>query len=73
MTYLVAADCPTVPQYRYLLAADDELDDGVERACEWQDDEELRRLERVHEEQEAINEVGQDGDRRFAATEAERR
>jgi len=25
----------SVPQYRYLLAADDELDDGVERACAW--------------------------------------
>src|SRR5215211_3271874 len=25
-----------VPQYRYLLAADDELDDDVERSCAWQ-------------------------------------
>ncbi len=28
-----------VRQYRYLLAADDELDDTVERSCAWQDDE----------------------------------
>jgi len=31
-------------QYRYLLAADDELDDGVERACAWEDDENRNRL-----------------------------
>ncbi len=28
-----------VPEYRYLLAADDELDDGSERECIWEDDE----------------------------------
>ena len=27
-----------VPEYRYLLAADDELDDGAERDCEWSDE-----------------------------------
>ncbi len=27
-----------VPEYRYLLAADDELDDGAERECEWSDE-----------------------------------
>ncbi|EJZ08837.1 ABC transporter ATP-binding protein [Mycolicibacterium vaccae] len=27
-----------VPAYRYLLAADDELDDGSERECAWEDD-----------------------------------
>jgi ATP-binding cassette subfamily B protein len=66
----------TVPQYRYLLAADDELDDRAERSCEWQDDEDMRRLERVHEEQEAINEARaafDKNDRRFATSEAERR
>jgi ATP-binding cassette subfamily B protein len=64
----------TVPQYRYLLAADDELDDGVERACAWQDDEDLRRLERVHEEQEAIDNTRAAFDKnRFATSEAERR
>jgi ATP-binding cassette subfamily B protein len=34
----------TVPQYRYLLAADDELDDGFEHACAWDDDEQRQRL-----------------------------
>jgi hypothetical protein len=33
----------------------------------------MRRLERVHEEQEAADAVCQDGDRRFATSEAERR
>ncbi|AFM19097.1 ABC-type multidrug transport system, ATPase and permease component [Mycolicibacterium chubuense NBB4] len=27
-----------VPEYRYLLAADDELDDGCERQCGWEDE-----------------------------------
>jgi ATP-binding cassette, subfamily B, bacterial len=45
----------TVPQYRYLLAADDELDDGAERVCAWQDDEDRNRLEQVYEEQEALD------------------
>jgi ATP-binding cassette subfamily B protein len=66
----------TVPRYRYLLAADDELDDRTERSCEWQDDEDMRRLERVHEEQEVINEARaafDKNDRRFATSEAERR
>jgi ATP-binding cassette, subfamily B, bacterial len=43
----------TVPQYRYLLAADDELIDDVERACAWQDDEDRNRLGQAYEEQEA--------------------
>lgn len=47
-----------VPQYRYLLAADDELDDACERTCEWEDDEELGRLQRGHDERSAIDEVG---------------
>ncbi|MED5813546.1 ABC transporter ATP-binding protein [Mycolicibacterium sp. 050232] len=47
-----------VPQYRYLLAADDELDDACERSCEWEDDEELSRLQRGHDERSAIDEVG---------------
>lgn len=46
-----------VPQYRYLLAADDELDDACERTCEWEDDEELGRLQRGHDERAAIDEV----------------
>ena len=60
-----------VPQYRYLLAADDELDDGAERACAWQDDEERTRLERMHAEQEVTEEAC---DRReFVPPEVERR
>ncbi|MEV0672513.1 ABC transporter ATP-binding protein [Mycobacterium sp. NPDC050441] len=48
-----------VPQYRYLLAADDQLDDSSERSCEWEDDEALGRLERGHAERAAIDEVGE--------------
>ncbi|MGV0642037.1 ABC transporter ATP-binding protein [Mycolicibacterium sp. XJ2546] len=61
----------TVPEYRYLLAADDELDDGAERACAWEDDKERRRLNLAYEEQEAL-----DRDRvaqRFVTTESEGR
>jgi ATP-binding cassette subfamily B protein len=43
-----------VPEYRYLLAADDELDDSAERSCAWQDDEERKRLCQVHDEREAL-------------------
>lgn len=38
-----------VPEYRYLLAADDELDDGSERECDWEEHEERAHL--AHEEQ----------------------
>jgi ATP-binding cassette subfamily B protein len=40
----------TVPRYRFLLAADDELDDGCEPRCGWEDDDELQRLGRAYEE-----------------------
>ncbi len=60
-----------VPQYRYLLAADDELDDGVERSCAWQDDENRELLGRIHDEQEATD-VAADA-RRFVPSEVERR
>jgi ATP-binding cassette subfamily B protein len=64
----------SVPQYRYLLAADDELDDGVERACAWQDDEDRNRLGQAYEEQEALNKAPAASDRnRFVASEAEGR
>jgi ATP-binding cassette subfamily B protein len=53
-----------VPQYRYLLAADDELDDGCERVCEWEDDEDRTRLDRVIDEHEP---------HRYVTSEAERR
>jgi ATP-binding cassette subfamily B protein len=65
-----------VPQYRYLLAADDELNDGVERACAWQDDEDRDRLGKAYEEQEALNKLraaSDKNDRRLATTEAEGR
>jgi ATP-binding cassette, subfamily B, bacterial len=58
----------TVPQYRYLLAADDELDDGVERACAWQDDEDRSRLDKAHQEQEATDRACESRDREFATT-----
>lgn len=48
-----------VPQYRYLLAADDQLDDASERSCDWEDDEELGRLQRGQAERAAIDEVGE--------------
>jgi ATP-binding cassette subfamily B protein len=60
-----------VPQYRYLLAADDELDDGAERSCAWQDDEDRRRLDRAYAEQEATDEAC--ADRPFVTSEAEAR
>src|SRR3954469_7573544 len=44
----------SVPQYRYLLAADDELDDRAERSCAWEDDENRERLGKAYEEQEAM-------------------
>jgi len=44
-----------VPQYRYLLAADDELDATAERSCAWQADEQRKRLSQVHEEREALD------------------
>lgn len=53
----------TVPQYRYLLAAGDELDDGSERVCDWEDDDDRTRLEHIVEERES----------RYVTSEAERR
>ena len=61
----------SVPQYRYLLAADDELDDGAERACAWQDDEDRSRLDQAYEEQEALER--ERVERRFVTSEAEGR
>ena len=61
----------TVPQYRYLLAADDELDDGCERACDWQEDEDRSRLEVAYDEQEALER--ERVERRFVTSEAEGR
>ena len=39
----------TVPRYRYLLAADDELDDGCPPRPDWEDDDDRERLDRVYE------------------------
>jgi ATP-binding cassette subfamily B protein len=39
------------PEYRYLLSADDELDDGCERSCDWEQDAERERLEQLYLEQ----------------------
>jgi ATP-binding cassette subfamily B protein len=54
----------TVPQYRYLLAADDELDDGAERVCDWEDDEDRTRLEHVVEERLQRGYVTSEAERR---------
>nr|CRL72931.1 ABC transporter-like protein [Mycolicibacterium malmesburyense] len=60
-----------VPRYRYLLAADDELDDGAERACAWEDDRDRSRLDHAVEEQGALHR--DPAQRRYATSEAERR
>jgi ATP-binding cassette subfamily B protein len=59
------------PEYRYLLAADDDLDDGAERSCEWEQDEDRNRLDHLYEECEAAENVA--GERDYVASEAERR
>ena len=64
----------SVPQYRYLLAADDELDDRAERSCVWEDDENRERLGIAYEEQEALYKQRAPSDKtRFVASEAEGR
>lgn len=63
----------SVPQYRYLLAADDELDDGAERSCAWEDDENRSRLGNAYQEQEATERACDNRERPFAITDAERR
>jgi ATP-binding cassette, subfamily B, bacterial len=61
-----------VPRYRYLLAADDELDAAAERNCAWQDDEQRARLCLAHEELEATDAACADP-RSYATTKAEGR
>jgi ATP-binding cassette subfamily B protein len=64
----------SVPQYRYLLAADDELDDRAERSCAWEDDENRERLGMAYEEQEALKkEAAASDETRFVTSEAEGR
>ena len=43
----------TVPRYRYLLAAGDELDDGCAPQPEWEEDDARGRLDRIYEEARA--------------------
>jgi ATP-binding cassette subfamily B protein len=63
-----------VPQYRYLLAADDELDDNAQRSCAWEDDEARSRLCQVYQEREATDAACKtDTARPFATAEAPRR
>jgi len=46
-----------VPEYRYLLSADDELDDGAERSCDWERAADAERLEQRYLEQTQEAEV----------------
>jgi ATP-binding cassette subfamily B protein len=61
----------TAPEYRYLLAADDELDDGAERNCDWEQDEDRSKLDHQYREREVADEVCEDGE--FVTSERERR
>jgi ATP-binding cassette subfamily B protein len=63
----------SVPQYRYLLAADDELDDRTERSCAWEYDENRERLGQAYEEQEALDKTRVAFDQKFVTSEAEGR
>jgi ATP-binding cassette subfamily B protein len=53
------------PEYRYLLAADDDLDEDVERSCDWEQDEDRDRLDHLYQEREAAQNASgeRDGDR----------
>ncbi|MDH6243042.1 ABC transporter ATP-binding protein [Mycobacterium sp. OTB74] len=42
------------PEYRYLLSADDELDDGSERSCDWEQDADRERFEQLYLEQQPV-------------------
>lgn len=61
-----------VPRYRYLLAADDELDDA-EHCCDWQDDEERDRLAQLYQEREALDGARVGNGSVFVRSEVERR
>jgi ATP-binding cassette subfamily B protein len=52
------------PEYRYLLAADEDLDDGSERNCDWEQDEDRSRLDHMYQEREAEDYVASKVDRR---------
>jgi ATP-binding cassette, subfamily B, bacterial len=55
------------PEYRYLLAADDELDDGAERTCDWEQDEDRSRLDHQYREREVV--ITREDDREREAAE----
>ena len=59
------------PEYRYLLAADDDLDEDVERSCDWEQDEDRDRLDHLYQEREAAQNASgeRDGDREREAAE----
>jgi ATP-binding cassette subfamily B protein len=52
------------PAYRYLLAADEDLDDGSERNCDWEQDEDRSRLDHMYRERESEDYVTSKVDRR---------
>jgi ATP-binding cassette, subfamily B, bacterial len=54
------------PEYRYLLAADDDLDDGAERTCDWQQEEDRTRLDHRYREREVVNAREDDREREVA-------
>ncbi|OBB61918.1 ABC transporter [Mycobacterium sp. 852013-51886_SCH5428379] len=60
-----------VPQYRYLLAADDELDDGAEPVADWESAEDRARLQHAYTAHEAAEEAC--ADPRFVTSEADGR
>jgi ATP-binding cassette, subfamily B, bacterial len=68
-----------VPKYRYLLAADDQLDDDAERSCAWQDDDERKKRCAAHDERDALTSdraacaTCAPRSRRYVTTEAEGR
>lgn len=60
------------PEYRYLLAADSDLldpDDSAERSCDWEQDEDRDRLDRLFQEHEAAENI--DGERDFVTPDVE--
>jgi ATP-binding cassette subfamily B protein len=55
----------SAPEYRYLLAADDDLDDGAEHSTDWERDEDRSHLDHIVSERE--------GDLDFVASESNSR
>jgi ATP-binding cassette subfamily B protein len=54
------------PEYRYLLAADDDLDEDLERDCDWEQDEERNRLDNLYRERETADAHEDDREREAA-------